>query len=204
MKLRSLRIAHLVTLVTIMLVSNVSPQQRTDDFWDGCCVSPSIPRPRPNTVSEATVPSRTLLRALHCATTNPFMDGADSVAASLGDKRALRVAYFFGRYMWGEESRTLTVAIYSADGRRGWLFDMDWEGRKYYVQNLPELRKASKHWRVGEIQGGIWSYTRLWYLAQEVGSRPRQSVPVTRIIRSDPESCTAMGIESRVAQSPPA
>jgi hypothetical protein len=123
------------------------------------------------------------------------MDGADSVAASLGDKRALRVAYFFGRYMWGEESKTLTIAIYSADGTRGWLFDMDWEGRKYYVQNLPELRKTPKHWRVGEIQGGIWSYTRLWYVAQEVGSRPRQSIPVTRIIRSDPESCTAMGIE---------
>jgi len=117
------------------------------------------------------------------------MDGPVELAESLGDKKVLHVAYYFGAYMPQQESEALTLAIYSADGKHGWLFDMVWADHDYWVANLPDIVKAPKHWRVGEINGGLWSYTRLWYLAQEIGARPRQQIPVKAIIRSQPASC---------------
>jgi hypothetical protein len=112
------------------------------------------------------------------------------LANALGDKQALRVAYYYGKYMPEQQGPALTIAVYSADGNHGVLFDMDWESRKYFVENLPELLLSHKQWRTGEINGGLWSYTRLWYLAQEIGSRPRIEVPVDEIDRAKPEACT--------------
>src|SRR5208337_4833629 len=83
----------------------------------------------------------------------------------------------------------LTIAVYSVDGKHGILFDVDWEAGKYAVDNLPPLLKAPKQWRVGEINGGLWSYSRLWYLAQELGSRPRVSTTVEEIERRKPKGC---------------
>jgi len=89
-----------------------------------------------------------------------------------------------------QDGRALSIAVYSKDGKRGILFDIDWDSRKYFVENLPDLLQAPRQWRVGEINGGLWSYTRLWYLAQEIGKRPRISVSVDKIERAKPEACT--------------
>ena len=123
------------------------------------------------------------------------------MAKTLGSKERLTLAYYYGTYMPEQEGRALTVAVYSVDRRHGVLFDVDWESRKYFVDNLPDLFKSPKQWQVGEINGGLWSYTRLWYLAQEIGSRPRSTVSIREIERAKPASCMVM-TEDETAWTP--
>ena len=161
-----------------------------EPFQEGCCINHSFPRP--DDVSSSTVSAARLHEALNCAANNRFIGGARYLAKALGDQESLRVAYHYGVYMPEQEEPALTIAVYSADGQHGVLFDIAWESKKYGVGNLPPLLRGAKQWRVGEINGGLWSYTRLWYLAQEIGSRPRISVPVTAVERAKPESCSVL------------
>jgi hypothetical protein len=179
--------AFLIVAVSASAPSAFLAANVANDFRDGCCVNPAFPRP--GKVSRATVPASVLIEAVNCATNNRLMSGTTNVARELGDETTLRVAYYFGRYMPEQDGKALTIAVYSVDGKRGWLFDLGREGHKYYVANSPELLRGADHWRVGEIDGGLWSYTRLWYLAQEIGSRPRQELLVKTVSRSKPESC---------------
>jgi len=158
-------------------------------FQEGCCLN-NHDFPRPQHVSQLQLSSTRLREALNCATNNGLVGGTRYLANALGDNRALHVAYYYGKYMPEQHGPALTIAVYSTDGNHGVLFDMDWESRKYFVENLPDLLRATRQWRVSEINGGLWSYTRLWYLAQEIGSRPRVSVPVDEIDRSKPVACT--------------
>ncbi len=132
---------------------------------------------------------RETIEVLNCATNNMFVGGTRYLAEAFGDQKSLHIAYYYGTYMPEQEGPALAIAVYSVDGKHGVLFDVDWESKKYYVENLPPLLRASKEWRVGEINGGLWSYTRLWYLAQEVGSRPRHLVTIKAIERSKPRAC---------------
>jgi hypothetical protein len=166
----------------------------SDPFYEGCCVSPSIPRPK--NLSHATAPAARLLTALHCATNNDFAGGTGRLARNLGDGAALHVAYYYGSYMSSpDEAPSLTLGVYSVDGHHGVLFDGGWESSEYFFSNLPPLLRKSKQWRVGEIHGGLWSYTRLWYLAQEIGSRPRVAIPVADIERAKPKNCLVFGVD---------
>jgi hypothetical protein len=36
----------------------------------------------------------------------------------------------------------------------------------------------------------LWSYARLWYLAREIGSRPRVAIPIEAIEHAEPADCT--------------
>lgn len=162
----------------------------SEPFQDGCCVNHSFARPED--VSQSTVSAVRLHEALNCAMNNKFIGGARYLANALGDQESFRVAYHYGVYMPEQEDPALTIAVYSVDGQHGVLFDVVWESRKYGVGNLPLLLRASKRWRVGEIDSGLWSYTRLWYLAQEIGSRPRFSIPVAVIQRAEPKSCSVL------------
>jgi hypothetical protein len=192
MRLWTHRFASLRAFAMLLLAfSTAISQTGADKFVDGCCINAAFARPRH--VSKATIPKRRLLEALHCASSNRFMDGPLQLAQDMGDKRVLRVAYYFGTYLPQQEGDALTLVVYSSNGIEGWMFDMYWEGHNYYVANLPELRKAPKHWRVAEINGGMWSYTRLWYLAQEIGARPRQEIPTVEVIRSRPHGCDIAG-----------
>lgn len=161
-----------------------------DPFEDGCCLNPEFHRPVQ--VSRSTISSTRLAAALNCATNNEIIGGSSQLAKSFGDPKSLHIAYFSGTYMPGEKQPGLTIAVYSTDGRHGFLFDMSQESRKFSVWNVPELLRNPRQWRVGEIDGGLWSYTRLWYLAQEVGSRPRTQIPVSQIAHARPESCYVM------------
>jgi hypothetical protein len=138
---------------------------------------------------QATVPRRRLVEAVSCAASYHSTDSMSELARSLGDARVLRVAYYFGRYMPQQEDPALTIVVYSRDGKRGTMFDMALDGRNYRVANSADLLKGTKRWRVGEINGGLWSYTRLWYLAQEIGLRPRQEFTVEKIVDSQAQSC---------------
>lgn len=111
------------------------------------------------------------------------------MAHALQTGGVLKVAYYYGTFMPEQEGPTLTVAIYSGDEKHGILFDLEWERRKYFVANLPPLLLSANHWRVGEINGGLWSYTRLWYLAQEIGARPKQTLSVREILEHKPQQC---------------
>jgi hypothetical protein len=146
----------------------------------------------PETVSHSTVETRVLEEALNCATNNRSVGGPAQLATLLGGRSSLNVSYFYGKYMPQQDAEMLTVAIYSENDRRGYLFDMSFDGGKYFIANLPQLRKSKKQWQVGEINGGMWSFTRLWYLAQEIGARPRQRVAISEILRAAPRSCKAM------------
>ena len=87
--------------------------------------------------------------------------------------------------------KALTIAIYFEDGIHGTLYDIEWDGEHYYVANAADLLRGRRQWRVGEINGGLWTYTKLWYLAQEIGSRPRLLIPARSLIAYQPKSCTA-------------
>ncbi len=91
-----------------------------------------------------------------------------------------------------QETEMLTVAVYSEDEHTGYLFDIGLDDGKYFLANLPELRNRKKHWQVGEINGGMWTYTRLSYLAQEIGTRSRQRVTVSQILAAQPKGCSAI------------
>ncbi len=156
-------------------------------FQRGCCVNPQIRRPKK--VSKATVSQSRLLQALNCAANNRFVGGTRYLAKALGDEKALKIAYYYGQYMHGQKKAALTIAIYSNDGQHGVLFDTDADSTGYFVVNLPPLLKAPNLWSVGEINGGLWSYTRLWYLAQEIGSRPKLSIPISTIEENKPIGC---------------
>lgn len=190
MRVRPNLIALFMLAVSASIPKAFVAQNVTNDFGDGCCINTAFPRPK--IVSQATVPRRVLLEAVNCATSNRLMDGVAQTASQLGSKNVLTVSYYFGKYMPEQNRKALTIAVYSADGKTGWLFDITRDGHKYYVANMPELLKARNHWRVGGINGGLWSYTRLWYLAQEIGSRPRQDLPVTTVLRFKPASCGSM------------
>ncbi len=182
---RALTLAILIASFPFLLVA----QSNDGRFYEGCCLNRDV-LSRPTHVSQETVPMTTLLEALNCSTNNKYIGGTDSEAKSLGDPNFLRVAYFFGRFLERQKSPDLTIAIYSADGKSGWLFDLEFKGHEYDLGTLPDLRKGRKAWRVGEINGGEWSFTRIWYLAQEIGSRPRQKISVNSIKKSKPETCT--------------
>jgi hypothetical protein len=182
------------SLFTFLIVSTL-PAQRTEQpfsqhFEEGCCLNRTFPRPVE--VTRSTINEVRLKEALNCATNNWLVGGSHILAKSLGDSKFLRVAYYFGKYMPEQEGKALTIAVYSVHGQDGVLFDIDIDSRKYYVENLPTLLRGPTQWHVGEINGGLWSYTRLWYLAQEIGSRPRITIPVTQIDISKPESCYVM------------
>jgi hypothetical protein len=189
---RILRLVCLLSNVSFVLVGlSLSAQDSQapfgQPFQQGCCVNRSFPRPAG--VSQSSISRRRLLEALHCASGSRFVGGSGDLAKALGNKRQLTLAYYYGKYMPEQEGRALTIAVYSANGKHGALFDMAWDSRQYFVANLPELLKASNQWRVGEINGGLWSYTRLWYLAQEIGSRRRQWVSIREIEQATPASC---------------
>jgi hypothetical protein len=178
-----------VSLIPGMLAQK-SEEPFHETFQEGCCLNRSFSRPED--VSRSQVSASKLREALHCSTDNRFIGGTRYLAKALGDQRSLHVAYYYGTYMPEQEGPALTIAVYSADAKHGVLFDVDWKGGKYYVENLPPLLRAPKQWRVGEINGGLWSYSRLWYLAQEIGLRPRISIPSADIERAKPQSCSVL------------
>lgn len=164
------------------------PQQPfSSPFQTGCCLNRSFPRPKH--VSQSTVPAARLRKALNCATNNKFIGGTRQLAEDLGDQTSLHIAYYYGTYMPEQEGPALTIGVYSVDGKSGVLFDVDRESSKYFIDNLPAVRRSPRQWSVGEINGGLWSYTRLWYLAQEIGSRRRLEIPVAAIEHAKPQSC---------------
>src|SRR5258708_6266839 len=181
------------SIVLLLLFSPIFAGGQADEaFQEGCCVNTNIPRP--GKVSQEVVSRKRLLRALNCAIRGLSADGAEQFAELRRDQSTLRVAYYFGRYMFEQDEqdgKALTIAVYSKDGTHGMLYDMDWKGQHYYVANAPALLRGPRQWRVGEINGGLWSYTRLWYLAQEIGSRPRLVIPKRSLIAHQPKSCTA-------------
>jgi len=118
----------------------------------------------------------------------------------MGNARFLRVAYYYGRYLEdAEDNKSIVMGVYSADGRDGFLFHSKSDKSVYVIDNLPNLKKSPMRWRVGEINGGLWSYTRLYYLAQEVGSRPRQLISVKTIQAHPPTQCYVMGFEQEAS-----
>jgi hypothetical protein len=178
-------------LLAALSFSILAPaKQPQEDFSQGCCRNPAF-KP-PETVSHSTVETRVLEEALNCATNNRSVGGPAQLATLLGGRSSLNVSYFYGKYMPQQDAEMVTVAVYSENDRRGYLFDMSFDGGKYFIANLPQLRKSKKQWQVGEINGGMWSFTRLWYLAQEIGARPRQRVAISEILRAAPRSCKAM------------
>jgi hypothetical protein len=190
-------------ILAVSLVPGVLAQESEEPFHQpfqqGCCVNRSFHRPK--NVPQSTVPKAKLREALNCATNNRFVGGTRYLAKALGDQTSIRVAYYYGTYMPEQEGPALTIAAYSVDGRHGILFDVDSESRKYFVENLPPLLRAPNRWRVGEINGGLWTYTRLWYLAQEIGSRPRVSIPVAAIERVKPAGCVVF-VEDQTGWKP--
>ncbi len=165
-------------------------KQPQEDFSQGCCRNPAFKPPK--TVSHATVETRVLEEALNCATNNRSVGGPTQLAKLMGATGSLNVSYFYGKFMPQQDGEMLTVAVYSDNDRTGYLFDVGIDGGKYFIANLPQLRKSKKQWQVGEINGGMWSFTRLWYLAQEIGARPRQRLPISEILNTVPRSCNAM------------
>jgi hypothetical protein len=163
-----------------------------DPFYEGCCVIPSIPRPK--NLSRTTVPATRLHKALYCAMNNDLVGGTRALAKDLGDRTALHVAYHYGNYMADEPC--LTLAVYSVDGKHGVLFDGGWDSSEYFFTNLHPLLRTRKQWRVGEIHGGLSSYTRLWHLAQEISLRPRMTIPIADIERAKPASCLISGADA--------
>ena len=161
--------------------------QFSQPFQEGCCLNTNFPRPE--RVSQATIPAPRLREALNCASNNRFVGGTHKLARALGTSGSLKVAYYYGRYMPEQNGEALTIAAYSRDGRHGVLFDFGDIGNTYTVMNLPPLLRSPKQWRVGEVNGGLWTYTRLSYLAQEIGARSRQTISVSQIVRSKPQSC---------------
>jgi hypothetical protein len=185
--LRALALVILITSFPFLLTA----QSIGERFHEGCCLNREV-LSRPTNVSQETIPKAILLEALKCATNNEFTVDPESLAKWLGDPQSLHVAYYYGDFIPSPGRPGLAIATYSPHGKRGWMFDLDRNGHKFDVGNFPELMKGRKAWRVGEINGGEWSYTRIWYLAQEIGSRPRQIISVSSVTNVKPESCTGI------------
>ncbi len=178
-----------LTLLLALLTFGLAPvvAQEPWPFQEGCCLNPRFPRP--TKVSQSVVPKWRLLKVLNCATNNRFVGGTARIARSLGTADKLTIAYYYGKFMPEQGGKALTVAVYAADMKNGILFDVNWEDDKIFVENLPPLKRSARQWRVGEVNGGLWTYTRLWYLAQEIGARPKQELAINEINGATPESC---------------
>ena len=109
------------------------------------------------------------------------------------------MAYYYGKFLPEQGGKALTIAVYSQDGRDGRLFNIQFGNHGYFVVNYTDLRKGESQWRVGEINGGLASYTRLWRLAQEIGARPRQRIAVSTITQASLGSAAAH-FEQRMAE----
>ena len=189
-----------IALLAAFCIPASSPSKETHhQFQEGCCLNPEIKPAEP--VTHVTVSARILAEALNCATSNISLGNSARLAKELGRHDSFNVSYFYGKYMQEQETEMLTVAVYSEDERSGYLFDIGVDDGKYDLANLPELRNRKKQWQVGEIDGGIWSYTRLWRLAQEVGTRSRQPVTVSEVLAARPKGCSAMNDQSVGHQS---
>src|SRR5258708_1949065 len=162
------------SIVLLLLFSPIFAGGQADEaFQEGCCVNTNIPRP--GKVSQEVVSRKRLLRALNCAIRGLSADGAEQFAELRRDQSTLRVAYYFGRYMFEQDEqdgKALTIAVYSKDGTHGMLYDMDWKGQHYYVANAPALLRGPRQWRVGEINGGLWWYPPVLDLGPPICSPP--------------------------------
>ena len=179
------------TLLVLLLCLPILPQSTGYEFVEGCCINRQA-FPRPTEVSTATISSDVLLGALHCAMSSQLVGDGKHIAGYLGTGNELLISYYYGKYMPEQDGPALTIGVYSLDGSRGMLFDVSAEKDEYAVTNIPLLRKSNQRWRVGEINGGIWSYTRLYYLAQEVGARPRQAVSLRTVEAHRVTGCWVM------------
>lgn len=159
-------------------------------FREGCCVNPSFPRP--NVVSQTTVPDKTLLKALNCATSSRFVGDAATLGRHFKTGQSLLVAYYYGKYMPEQSGPALTIATYSRDGQSAMLLDIEVDKDAYSVTNVPFAKKSRSDWKVAEVNGGLWTYTRLLYLAQELGLRRRRSIAIQAISQAKPTECRVM------------
>ena len=131
-----------------------------------------------------------MTEAFNCATNNKLVSGTQEFATGLGNSDTISMAYYYGKFLPEQGGRALTIAAYSEDSRDGRLFDIEFGNHGYFVVNYTDLRKGESQWRVGEINGGLASYTRLWRLAQEIGARPRQRIAVSTITQAKPRECS--------------
>jgi hypothetical protein len=161
-----------------------------DQFREGCCVNPSFSRP--TIVSQATVADKMLLKALNCATSSRFVGDAAQLARRFETGQSLLVAYYYGKYMPEQMGPALTIATYSRDGQSAMLLDIDVAKDTYSVTNVPFAKKSRSSWKLAEVSGGLWTYTRLFYLAQELGLRRRRSIAIQAINHEKPTECRVM------------
>lgn len=164
--------------LVLLLCSRGGSQTRGEQFREGCCVGELPKRPRTPT---ATAPRKTLLEALYCATNNGTKNRP---------KSKLVFAYVYGPY--AREEATLGIAVYQPDGRSGLLYDVYLPMKTrpgYSVGNMTDIQRNGKTWRVGEIWGGLWSYTRLFHMAQALATRPRVSVSEAEVAGHDSGNC---------------
>lgn len=175
-------------VVAVLLCLPIYSQTAEDEFHEGCCLNRKA-FPRPKEASRERVPDEVLFKALNCATSSKLVGNASQLAAHFGTGSDLIVAYYYGTYMPEQSGPALTLGVYSRDGRRGMLVDLAIDKDEYAVTNIPLLRKSPKEWRVGEIDGGLWTYTRLYYLAQEIGARPPQSISPAEIVQHHAAKC---------------
>lgn len=186
-----------LTIILILLSLFASVPQNSvntqSSFDEGCCLDKKdFPHPKHPLRKDLQQPL--LLLALNCATHNRFIGTSEQVAHSMGTNDNLEIAYFYGHYMPEQDRDALTIGVYSRDGQRGFLFDILWErDGSYSVGNIPDLLRARSHWRVGGIDGGIWSYTRLYYLAQDLGRMPKIQVSLAEVVANKPAACWVMG-----------
>lgn len=182
----------LVILAAMLLPMPQNRSRPRQTFVEGCCLNEKD-FPHPKHAVGKKLERSILLSALNCATNNQFLGTSESLAHAMGTGDGLRIAYFYGRYLPEQGGDALTVGIYSKDDRRGSLFDIDWqEDGTFFVENIPDLLKRKNVWRVGEINGGFWSYTRLYYLAQDIGRMPKTLVPLSDVISHKPAACWVM------------
>lgn len=195
MKIR-LNLLCCIACASLCCIPPAHSQTINYEFQEGCCLNTQA-FPRPSRASKAAVADVTILKSLNCATSSWLVADSKSVAKYWGTGSELLVAYYYGKYMPEQAGPTLTIGVYSRDGQRGMLFDIAYEGDDFSVVNIPAVRKSGNRWRVGEINGGVWSYTRLYHLAQEIGGRTRRAIRVDSIDSQGPAGCWVMNEKIR-------
>jgi len=172
--------------ITLLAVVNVLGQKGPvprDAWTEGCClISPSSFAP-PKHLNNDPVPVALVAKALNCLEEN-FTEGEGYPSDVKQRYRA-----WYGKYKSDKE--TLDLMIPTIQPNRWILIEATYNDQAGIVVNqYTQVWIWKNSWVLGEIQGGAWSFTRLFYVSQHLKLQPKEVMSLELIRKSQPNHCS--------------
>jgi hypothetical protein len=135
------------------------------------------PAPAAEEPNEVQSPPTSVTTALGCLVARDYI--TDALAnLKLGPGRSAWVRYYVGTVPgWVPTPGEFYIAVYSEDGRHGWLLFSFREHRKFVtVRNGYRLTKVGFRWNADEGNGGLATYKAMSQFATNLEKSPRYRV----------------------------